>query len=369
MLTPVSVERTPAANSRRFLLCTALVIAAAMVAGCSQTPPDPSEWDGIRTVLKKAIREVRATDPETATEIERLMAVAEVETARQNAASRLRRETGRTTVVWNSAVVAAGRALAAVRSERTAQDARLASLLARAEAHIEAAEGRIGLAGVDGRIAGETSSARYHATTARRLAGSGDFTTAIEHAEEALVVAAGLDHSWSKSVERFSDPTLLALWREQAKETIDESRRTGRAVIIVDKLQRRLLVYEGGRERAVFAAELGGNGLERKLHTGDRATPEGRYRVSVKKGRGATKYYLALLIDYPNASDLRRYRAAETAGEVPRGTGAGNLIEIHGHGGSGRDWTDGCVALTDEDMDRLFAMVQVGTPVTIVGTL
>jgi lipoprotein-anchoring transpeptidase ErfK/SrfK len=54
---------------------------------------------------------------------------------------------------------------------------------------------------------------------------------------------------------------------------------------------------------------------------------------------------------------------------VPDGTGPGSLIEIHGHGGTGRDWTDGCVALSNEDMDQLFSRVRVGTPVTIVGTL
>lgn len=340
-----------------------------MAAACAQAPPDPAEWDGFRAALKRAIRDVHSTDPEAAAEIERLMAAAEVETVRQNAAPRWRRETGRSSAAWNSAMVRAQRTLTAVRSVRARQAARLASLLARAESRIVAAEGRIGLAGFDGRTAGETASARYHATTARRLAKNGDYVTAIEHAEEAVVVAAGLDHSWSRSVERFSDPTLLALWREQADETIKESRRTGRAAIIVDKFRRRLHLYENGRERAVFAAELGGNGLERKLHTGDRATPEGHYKVTVKKAGGATKYYLALLIDYPNAADLRRYRAAEASGEVRRGTGAGSLIEIHGHGGTGRDWTDGCVALSNEDMDRLYSKVRVGTPVTIVGTL
>ena len=365
MLNLFADERKPAASCRRFLFCVVLIIAA----GCSQAPPDPADWDGFRAALQRAVREVRPADPEAAAKIERLMTAAEAETARQNAVSRWRRDTGRTPAVWSEAMVTASRALAVVRNERTEQAARLYALLTHAEASIEAAEGRIGLAGVDGRNAGETASARYHATTARRLAENGDFDTAIEHAEEALVGAAGLDHSWNRNVERYSDPTLLALWREQAAETIDESRRAGRAVIIVDKLRRRLVVYERGHERAVFAAELGGNGLERKLHTGDRATPEGRYRVTVKKSGGATKYYLALLIDYPNADDLRRYRAAEAAGEVPRGTGAGNLIEIHGHGGSGRDWTDGCVALSNEDMDDLFAMVRVGTPVTIVGTL
>ena len=53
---------------------------------------------------------------------------------------------------------------------------------------------------------------------------------------------------------------------------------------------------------------------------------------------------------------------------MPAGRGIGGLIEIHGHGGRGTDWTNGCIALSDAEMDRLFAAVFVGTPVTIVGT-
>jgi L,D-peptidoglycan transpeptidase YkuD (ErfK/YbiS/YcfS/YnhG family) len=53
---------------------------------------------------------------------------------------------------------------------------------------------------------------------------------------------------------------------------------------------------------------------------------------------------------------------------VPLRAGVGSLIEIHGDGGQGRDWTDGCVALSNSDMDRVFARARVGTPVTIVGT-
>jgi murein L,D-transpeptidase YafK len=120
---------------------------------------------------------------------------------------------------------------------------------------------------------------------------------------------------------------------------------------------------------ARFEAELGSNGLERKRHAGDRATPEGRYLVAAKKASGATKYHLALLLDYPNADDRRRYQQGVANGSIGRSTGIGSLIEIHGGGGSGKDWTDGCVALTDEDMDRLYPQVVVGTPVTIVGTL
>ena len=336
---------------------------------CSPPPPEPSRWDGFRAALNRAIRELRPANPEAAAEVERLVTEAEIITARELVVAFWRRDPGRTEAAWSRAALTAGRGLAAVRAERAGKADRLASLLAHAEARIAAAEDRIGLAGVDGRHAGDTASARYHVTTARKLADGGEFASALSHAEEALVLAAGLDDSWSRSIGRFSDPTLLALWRAQAAETIDESRRTGNSAIIVDKLRRRLTLYQGGRESVVFAAELGGNGLERKLHTGDRATPEGRYRITVKKSGGATKYYLALLIDYPNAADLRRYRAAEDGGKVPHGTGAGSLIEVHGHGGTGRDWTDGCVALSNEDMDRLFSEVGVGTPVTIVGTL
>ena len=47
----------------------------------------------------------------------------------------------------------------------------------------------------------------------------------------------------------------------------------------------------------------------------------------------------------------------------------GGLIEIHGNGGKGIDWTEGCVALTDREMDTVFKIVRVGTPVTIIGSM
>jgi hypothetical protein len=368
VLIRASEERTPAARRRRCRFWCFLGVAV-VAAGCRQAPPDPAAWEGLRATLTRATRELRSTDPGAAAEVERLVTEAEAVTARELAVARWRRDPVRIPAAWNRAAVTAARSLAAVRARRAAQTARLASLLAHAEARITAAEARVGRAGVNGRHAGETATARYHVTAARKLAAGDELDAAIGHAEEALALAAGLDSSWNRTIERFSDPALLELWRGQVADTINESRRSGGAAIIVDKFNRKLSLYEGGKKRASFAAELGGNGLARKLHSGDRATPEGRYHVTVKKSGGATKFYLALLIDYPNSADLTRHRAAVAAGEVPHGVGAGGLIEIHGHGGTGRDWTDGCVALRDEDMDVLFARVRVGTPVTIVGAL
>ncbi|HVN76277.1 MAG TPA: L,D-transpeptidase, partial [Thermoanaerobaculaceae bacterium] len=174
--------------------------------------------------------------------------------------------------------------------------------------------------------------------------------------------------AWSALHARFSDPANLRLWRGWVDQTLEESRRTGDAAIIVDKLRRRVILYRAGKVMASYPAELGANGLRRKEHSGDRATPEGRYQVVEAKQAPASRYNKALLINYPNDEDRMRFALGRTRGTISMRAGIGNLIEIHGDGGEGRDWTDGCVALTNEDMDRLFARVHVGTPVTIVGT-
>jgi murein L,D-transpeptidase YafK len=123
-----------------------------------------------------------------------------------------------------------------------------------------------------------------------------------------------------------------------------------------------------GKPARWFEVELGYNGLERKLKSGDGATPEGLYRVVRRKGRGETRYYKALLLDYPNAEDRQRFRVAKANGEVHRSTSIGSLIEVHGDGGRGTNWTDGCVAVTNEEMDYLFEKLPVGSPVVIVGS-
>ena len=75
------------------------------------------------------------------------------------------------------------------------------------------------------------------------------------------------------------------------------------------------------------------------------------------------------MLDYPNADDVARFRRLKRSGRVARGDDVGSLIEIHGHGGRKRDWTKGCVALDNDDMDSLVPRVRVGTRVTIVGTI
>jgi len=166
---------------------------------------------------------------------------------------------------------------------------------------------------------------------------------------------------------RFSDPQWRKRWQSWADATVAAS-RGGKVAIVVHKLDRRVYVYRDGRMAEHFEADLGRNALAHKLTAGDGATPEGRYRVTEKRANGTTRWYKALMLNYPNEDDLKNFQAMRKRGEVPRGRGPGGLIEIHGHGGKNSNWTDGCVAVRNAAMDRLFAYVPVGTPVAIVGT-
>jgi murein L,D-transpeptidase YafK len=139
-------------------------------------------------------------------------------------------------------------------------------------------------------------------------------------------------------------------------------------VILVDKLKHKCYVYRGGVMVRAFDVDLGGT-LWDKMHSGDRATPEGMYRIVKKRPQGDTIYYKALLINYPNDEDRAQFAIAKQKGWISRRAGIGSLIEIHGEGGRKEDWTLGCVALANRDMDVLYQLVSVGTPVTIVGTI
>ena len=160
----------------------------------------------------------------------------------------------------------------------------------------------------------------------------------------------------------------LPKWRRWANETLDWSGKNNAAVIIVDKFAHRCYVYKDGKLKKEFTAELGPNWLGTKKYRGDKATPEGKYRITKKKSQKQTKYYKALLIDYPNDEDKARYESLVKKGLIPK-RGIGNLIEIHGDGGKGINWTDGCIALTNDEIDKVYDMVEIGTPVTIVGSL
>lgn len=134
--------------------------------------------------------------------------------------------------------------------------------------------------------------------------------------------------------------------------------------IYVDKSEHWMAVYRDGQIIREFRVALGRGGLKPKERAGDGRVPEGLYRISAHNPDSA--YHLSLRIDYPTPE-----QAAQAAA---RGAQAGGDIMIHGLP-NGRalvgsrqltvDWTDGCIAVTDPEMDWLFQAVPDGTPIVI----
>lgn len=157
-------------------------------------------------------------------------------------------------------------------------------------------------------------------------------------------------------------------WEKWVNAAIRSSKKNQSVAIVVDKIGHKCLVYSKGRLLYTFDAELGTNWLGDKQHQGDKATPEGEYHVTARLSGSQTKYYRALLINYPNEEDQQRYADNLQNGRIPRGKDIGGAVEIHGNGGRGFDWTNGCVALSDSDADKIYRISKVGTPVIIVGS-
>lgn len=136
--------------------------------------------------------------------------------------------------------------------------------------------------------------------------------------------------------------------------------------IVVLKGDRRLVLMRGDRVLRVFPIALGRYPVGPKVRKGDAKTPEGRYTIDYRLGPGKSNFYKALHISYPNARDVAR---ADRLGVDP-----GGQIMIHGLPPNWTakqldhpylDWTQGCIAVTDHQMDVIWKMVADGTEIDI----
>lgn len=240
-------------------------------------------------------------------------------------------------------------------------------ILAEVDDHLAGARALAGHTSGDAYVRQRLTRAEICARDAKTLLASGRYRSAATAARESLAAARVSSQRSLGLLSRFSDPANVARWRQWLREAQDESQRSGIALVVV-KEHHRLDIYKGGKVIRSMQVDLGANSLKQKLHAGDRATPEGRYRITVKKNHGQSKYGQALLLNYPNEEDRARFTNAKSRNQIARRTGIGGLIEIHGQGGRGEDWTDGCVAPEDREMSWLFNQVRVGTMVVIVGS-
>jgi murein L,D-transpeptidase YafK len=152
---------------------------------------------------------------------------------------------------------------------------------------------------------------------------------------------------------------LFVLWPEPR---LPESAKADRVIVL--KGQRRLLLLHGGETLKAYTVALGPAPQGHKSREGDGRTPEGTYRLDARNPR--SRFHRALHISYPNESDRARAVAA--------GASPGGDIMIHGLpnglGWIGKlhrfvDWTDGCIAVTNREMEEIWRAVDDGTPIEI----
>ncbi|WP_254368074.1 murein L,D-transpeptidase family protein [Paracoccus sp. Z118] len=130
--------------------------------------------------------------------------------------------------------------------------------------------------------------------------------------------------------------------------------------IFVDKSDRKMYLLNGKTILRGYDIDLGNQPVGHKQFEGDGKTPEGMYFITHRNPNSA--YHLSLGVSYPSAADMSHAMSFRQR--------AGGDIMIHGRGPYGnsvdkRDWTAGCIAVTDAEMEEIFAMVNPGVPIVI----
>lgn len=155
---------------------------------------------------------------------------------------------------------------------------------------------------------------------------------------------------------------LLLTLPVAAEDKLPADARADRVVVM--KKQRTLTLMSGDKVLKTYKIALGGDPVGPKQQEGDHKTPEGSYILDRHNPR--SKFYRSLHISYPNDDDRVRARAS--------GVSPGGDIMVHGlPNGFGwlgdahraRDWTDGCIAVTNAEIDEIWRAVADGTPIEI----
>lgn len=140
--------------------------------------------------------------------------------------------------------------------------------------------------------------------------------------------------------------------------------------IVISKKTYELKVYDSEGWFATYPCVFGSNDLTDKMMEGDKRTPEGTYKVILKKKNA--KWAFELLLDYPTAENRRKFNERKQRGLIPKNASIGGGIAIHATRPQEewtvdhfQNWTDGCISLKYSEARDLFSYIDVGTTVTI----
>jgi len=172
----------------------------------------------------------------------------------------------------------------------------------------------------------------------------------------------------------------LLVWQQPVKAT-------GNYELVIKRSEKRLLIQKDGEVLRSFHVALGSGGRKAKMKSGDRLTPLGKYHIT--QVRDSDRFHLFIQLDYPSVRDAitalkedriskaqyRKILDAHIFGNLPpQNTPLGGAIGIHGIGVETKDkleiheiadWTKGCIALRNEEIEQLTKYISKGTQVTI----
>lgn len=164
-------------------------------------------------------------------------------------------------------------------------------------------------------------------------------------------------------------PVAKKAGKKQVKAVVADSVKNP-YYIIVDKSEYELYVYDDEGWYATYPIVFGSKDLSDKMREGDKRTPDGNFKVILKKIH--QKWGPELLLDYPNEVSVKRFNERKAKGLIPKTAKIGNGIAIHATRPQEEwtvdnfyNWTDGCVSVKYTEMKDLYSYIPVGTPVTI----
>jgi murein L,D-transpeptidase YafK len=154
------------------------------------------------------------------------------------------------------------------------------------------------------------------------------------------------------------------------KKRLFNSNPEGVVYIIIDKSDYELQVYDDEGWYATYPVVFGNKSLADKMVEGDRKTPEGSFKIINK--RPHEKWHKMMGLDYPTKESWEKFKQRKAQGIIPANAKIGGGIAIHGTWPNDdlvvddyTNWTQGCIALRNEDLDEIFEYVPIGTKVII----
>lgn len=156
---------------------------------------------------------------------------------------------------------------------------------------------------------------------------------------------------------------------EVVKKTMAKERLSGApTILVVRKQSRTMSVFQGTKPIKKYQVVLGHDPRNDKIMQGDKCTPEGVYRVVSKSPH--RKWHKFILLDYPTTENWLKFARAKQLGQIPWDAKIGGDIGIHGTDDELKNllrenWTEGCIALRNGDIEEVYRLVYPGTVVVI----